>query len=135
MKRTTRVWFTLIIASLILSIPMSAYAGTYVPTSTWNLSTAGQYNLYGKASVSNLFTNYLFTGVSSARISCVNRSTTTSLKVRLMRDDPFVDTSVSTVTIPKNGTTTWTVTALSSTRKYYVKFEAPCDFTGYIRKP
>ena len=114
---------------------MSAYAGTYVPTSTWNLSTAGQYHFYGKASVSNLFTNYLFTGLSSARISCVNRSTTTSLKVRLMRDDAFVDTSVSTVTILKNGTTTWTVTGLSSTRKYYVKFEAPCDFTGDIRKP
>ncbi len=50
-----------------LDIPISTYS-TSLPTKTYNLSTKGRYYFSGKANVQNLYSNYLFTGVSKVKI-------------------------------------------------------------------
>ncbi|MCX8007137.1 MAG: hypothetical protein N3B11_03365 [Coriobacteriia bacterium] len=135
LKRHRRALLTLTCMLVILSLPATAYAGLDVPSSVWNLATQGQYNFSGVAEISDLYSNYLFTGVSSAKIYCQNKRTDKNLTVKLIRDDPVFDTTVSTVYVPKNGSSTWTVTGLSTSNKYYLKFYAPSNFSGYIKKP
>ncbi|MDO9100084.1 MAG: hypothetical protein Q7V53_04980 [Caldisericota bacterium] len=135
MKRSKMVWVALLFSLMVFALPATAHAGLGVPSSVWNLSTQGQYNFSGLAEASTLYSNYKFTGVTSTKISVSNKSTSSNLKVQLVRDDAVFDTAVSTVTIPKNGTSTWTVTGLSSSNRYYLKFYAPSNFSGYIRKP
>lgn len=130
--------FALLVVTL--SAPSTIYAGgisiqsTSLPTSTWNLSTKGIYSFAGKADNQDLYSNYLFTGATKTQIQCTNKRTDKNLKVQLVRDDPYFDTAVSTVNVPKNGSSNWNVTGLSSSSKYYLRFYAPCEFNGYIAK-
>lgn len=107
---------------------------TSLPTSTWNLSTKGSYTFAGEANIQDLYSNYLFTGVTKVSIGCQNKRTDRVLTVKLVRDDPAFDTVVSSVSIPKGGYLAWPVTGLSSPSKYYLRFYAPCYFTGSISK-
>lgn len=42
--------------------------------------------------------------------------------------------TIQTVRIPAKGTTTWTNSDFKSSKKYYLTFGSPSDFSGYIKK-
>lgn len=66
------------------------------------------------------------------KIAVTNRSTTKSVKVKVYKD-ALIDSCESTVTIPANGKTEWTITTKSS-KEYYVKFLKPAEFSWNIKK-
>ena len=132
MKKNKSLLILMVIMLMSISIlPTSVFASVNKPTNIWNLSTKGQYEFYGDANVSELYTNYLLTGASSVKISVTNNDVNT-LKIKLYKNGSLFSTS--SVNIPAHGTTSWTVNGLSSSSNYYIKFYAPCHFEGYIKK-
>lgn len=104
------------------------------PTEVWDLDINGKYTGSGKANSSNLYSNYNFTGVKKFKIQVKNRSSKNNLKVKVLKSiDNWPDQTVSKADIPKKGTTTWNV-SVDKSAKYYIKFEAPCDFSWSIQK-
>lgn len=135
MKRRVRILCVLLM-SMILSLGMlstTAFASISKPTDTWNLASSGAYSFSGTANVSTLYSNYYLTGASSVEISVTNYSSKNNLKVKLYKKSAWFF-SESSVTVPKSGKTTWTVTGLNSNTSYYLQFNAPSDFSGYIKK-
>ncbi|MEK5147960.1 hypothetical protein MKX53_13155 [Psychrobacillus sp. FSL K6-4615] len=106
------------------------------PTSTWNLSTDGRYPISGKSSMATLYSNYLFTGVSSFTINIRNYHNT-SLKVKLKRKDAILDNTLETYIVKPFSSwqddlnVSWSV---NSSSKYYLEFEGPSEFSGSIQK-
>lgn len=105
--------------------------GTGKPSETWNWND-GTYYFHGDAGMSDLYSNYYFTGASRVEIH-VENNRDTSLKVKLLKQQIGVDFAVSEETIPPNQYKTWSV-ELDSDRVYMLKFYAPCLFSGYISK-
>ncbi len=112
-----------------------AHAGTSKPSSTWNWSN-GSYSFHGAADSNNLYTNYKFTGMTKVSITVNNTSGKYDLEVRVKSVEAWwkPDKTVSTAVIPHNGTCTWEISNLDSSKKYYIIFYAPCRFTGSITK-
>ncbi|MBD5090093.1 MAG: hypothetical protein HDT30_15025 [Clostridiales bacterium] len=113
-------------------------AATNKPNSDWSLKTVkkggnGKYEGYGTCNTVDLYSAYYFKGVSKMKISVTNVSSKKSIKVKVYKYGKYWDSCVSTVQVPANGTTTWTIST-SSTDKYYVKFFKPADFTWSIEK-
>jgi len=129
-KNLLKLFGILLICIVSISIPV--YAGVDKPTSTWDLSSKGRYNFSGEAYAVDLYTNYYLTGKSSVTISITNKSTSKSMKAKLFEKSAWF-ISESTVTVPANGTTTWTVSGLDKSAKYYIQFYNPCYFSGYIK--
>jgi|GEM_PF-4052098 len=129
-KNVLKLFSMLFICVVFISTPV--YAGVDKPTSTWDLSTKGKYTFSGEAYAVDLYTNYYLTGKSSVTISITNKSTSKSMKAKLWEKGAWF-ISESSVTVPANGTTTWTVSGLSKSESYYIQFYNPCYFNGYIK--
>lgn len=107
--------------------------GTSKPTSTWNLATKGQYAFSGTINSSgSLYTNYLFTGVSSATISVTNSDHQYSTKFKVMKKGSLWDSSVGSYEVEKGKSATVSVT-LDKSSQYYIQFQGPTSFRGYIK--
>ncbi len=105
---------------------------TELPTSIWNISQKGRYNFGGQADKSTLYSNYLFTGVSKVRIR-VNNNSGKTLTVELKKDKSGLNTVTSYKRIKANSYAVWTVD-IDSSAKYYLRFAAESNFSGYIEK-
>lgn len=101
---------------------------TAIPSNYWDLKTQGTYNFSGYATGSSLYTNYYFKNKTSYTVY-VENSGSTALKVQLK--DRFK--TYGTITVPANGSTTQTISGVSSNAGVYLKFYAPSNFTGYIK--
>ena len=136
MHKASKLLAILFAAVLFLNSIGVAEASTSKPTKVWDW-TKGAYSFEGTASMENLYTNYRFTNMSVATIKVTNTSSKGSVKVKLRAIGPWYlgDKTVSTVTVPKDGTTTWTVRDLDPDKQYYIIFEAPCYFKGNISRP
>lgn len=109
--------------------------GTSKPTVVWNLSTQGMKTFSGGTAYNDLYTNNLYTGVTSVRVvlnATKNHSLDAQLWQRrtgLFQSDLLVETFP---TVQVGYTTTAFVFGLSSSANYYIKFIAPAYFTGSI---
>ena len=113
-------------------------AGTSKPSSTWSLKAKtsggnGKYEGTGTCNTVDLYSNYYFSGVSKMKITVNNKSTKKSMKVKVYEYGSWWDSCVSTVEIPANGKTTWTIST-DSKEKYYLKFFKPAQFSWSIKK-
>ena len=103
-----------------------------IPSSVHNLNTAGQYDFHGEAYAQDLYTNYLFTGVSKVKIHVKNNHSK-RLKVQLKEKKAGINPVVSTQYVEANNSATYTV-SVNSSKKYYIRFVHECVFEGYIKK-
>lgn len=106
--------------------------GTSKPTSTWDLSKDGRYSFSGYLnSVRSLYTNYLLTGKSSVKIYVNNLDHQYSVKFKVMRKDLIFDNQIGSYSVAAGSSGVVTV-SLDSSSNYYIEFQGPCDFSGYI---
>lgn len=112
---------------------MNGGASTYglsKPTAIWNLGVSGYYTFSGWNSSDPLYSNYKFTGVSKVRISVTNNHSS-SVTVKLLKEQPGIDFSVSTETIKAGQNKLWTAN-MDSSRYYILRFSSPSNFEGFI---
>ena len=152
MKKIVSLLITVLMTMLCFSIPVYAEGdadnaptttgiitdrSNSIPTAIYNLSTSGQYNFSGEAyGTADLYTEYLFTGVSSIGVSVNNRGANHTITVTLYRRhnvggsfqySTFVDS------FPVSpGHSNCINKSVSSSGYYYVAFSAPCIFDGYV---
>ena len=104
------------------------------PTRVWNLGTSGMYSFSGNAQKTDLFTNYLFTGVNNFAIRVTN-NISTDVTVTLYKYDEdalFKSEKVKSFVVKGNVSNSATVIGIDSQSTYYLKFSAPCDISGTI---
>ncbi|MFP3511007.1 hypothetical protein SB775_15350 [Peribacillus sp. SIMBA_075] len=103
--------------------------GTSTPSSSHNLVKSGRMTFSGSAQGSNLYTNKYFTGKSQVKVSVKNNhSSKLTLKM-------YKNTSIFTVwsyTLSSGSTLTAFPSDLDKNGLYYIKFEAPSNFSGYV---
>lgn len=127
---------------MIFTLPLSASAitdteeavGTYglsKPTKVWNFSNEIYY-FSGVAATSDLYSEYSFTNANKFEISVYNHHSE-ELTVKLLKRQSGVDWSVSTKEMEGHGYMIWTV-SVDSSSEYILKFYAPSDFSGSIKK-
>lgn len=126
-----KVSMMLLTLTLFLSLTTTAFAGLSEPKKTWDLKEKGKYTFEGNASISDLYSNYLFTGATRVEIK-VNNKGDEELTVKLFEKDAwfFCETSAD---VPEDGSTVWKYKDLDEDEKYYLQFYAPCKFDGYIK--
>lgn len=111
--------------------------GTSKPSSTWNLSTAGQYEFSGGTAYNDLYTNYLFTGATDIKVK-LHATKYKSLNAELWKRNTGLfqsDQKVYTFgTLSVGQSAETTIFGLNSGSKYYIKFIAPAYFTGWIQQ-
>lgn len=112
--------------------PLDLTRGLGEPRETWNLATKGRYNFSGKAVGSDLYTDYLFTGVDYVRIWVTNHSNKKLLVKVFEKGTLWGFNYVSSVECEPNNNTVWRISSLSKSKKYYIQFYAPSEFSGYI---
>lgn len=111
--------------------------GTSVPSSTWNLSTNGQYNMSGESTNTILYSNYLFKGATTMNI-WVTYAKWYDVNIKLMKkrtllsDVEVLSFTHTTEAEYPNKATQFIVTGLDSSSKYYLKISAPVYFEGYV---
>ncbi|WP_301109404.1 hypothetical protein [Sporosarcina sp.] len=106
--------------------------GTSKPTSIWNLSTKGRYPFRGSSNSSTLYTDYLLTGKSSAKIIVNNTDHQYSLKFKVKRKDLLLDSTIGgPYEIPLGKSISVTL-SLNKSSNYYIEFTGPNNFNGYI---
>lgn len=66
------------------------------------------------------------------KITVTNKSKKKNIKVKIYKDK-LLDSCVSTVTIPQNGKTIWTISTNSS-KKYFLRFFKPAEFSWSIKE-
>lgn len=121
-----------IVMCMLFCNTTNAYAGLSEPTTKKSLAI-DSYEGYGYANNSPLYSNYTFTGVSKMRLTVENNSSKNNLVVKVYQCGFLWDSCVSTVTVPKNGETKWTIST-EKAEDYYVRFEAPSNFNWKIEK-
>jgi|GEM_PF-3050963 len=98
------------------------------PDTAWDLST-GDYSFSGSASNSDLYTNYYFTGYTKYQVQIKNYSNTTlTAKVKT-----FWSTKEE-LTVAPGYTVNAECSGFQIDDKAYILFQAPSDFSGWIRK-
>jgi hypothetical protein len=105
---------------------------TSEPKTEWNLSTKGKYSFSGSAKNNGLYTNYYFTGVDKVKIYVKNNGSSNFIVDFCKKN--LLNTTVDERTVYKNGYTTYTISSLSKSKKYFLYFVPPCSFEGYIVK-
>lgn len=103
-----------------------------MPTETIDLSKQ-EYEFHGLAQRENLYSNYYFTGVSKVVIYVTNNHSNKTLNVYFKQERWGANTTVCKRSISAKNFEKWSVDVDSNT-KYYLRFDAPCDFEGYIIK-
>ncbi|KYG90733.1 hypothetical protein A0U40_07100 [[Bacillus] sp. KCTC 13219] len=115
---------------LVLTDKVTTY-GTDRPLSKWDLSTNGKYNFSGGASNSTLYTDYYFTGKNQVTLVIKNNSFSNFLDVGLA-EVSLLGGTVWGAQIGLGKTLTITI-PVDSSKKYYLAFGAPSNFTGSIQ--
>lgn len=105
---------------------------TSTPTERWNLANKGQYDFSGSAGHSTLFSNYLFTGKNKVTIYVENNHPTATLTVKLRDLKSWFNFSVWSENV-KPGKSVEKSVDVDSSKDYFLQFEAPSRFSGYIR--
>jgi len=101
------------------------------PTTSHNLKN-GQMNFSGSSVRSPLYTNKYFTGKSNPTIYVKNHHASASLKIRIYKKNGL--TAVYSYTLkPGHSLTAVPQKVNSSSALYYIKFDAPNNFSGYVR--
>ena len=100
------------------------------PSTIWDW-TNGSYSFSGAADYHVLYTNYLFTGASTAMISVTNDSSLHSCTASVYSVGTLYDTCISSRTIGVGRSQTWSIGIFPS-KEYYIAFGAPCKFHGSI---
>ncbi len=122
-----------IVLLMVLTInlfPVNSSATVNKPSSTWNLSTKGTYSGGGDAKNTALYSNYNFTGASKMRVKVVNKGDS-KITVNVYRTDDWVSYYRKTV---DSKTTMYFDMNITSSKKYYLKFSAPCKFDCTVSK-
>ncbi len=109
--------------------PTKAEAQVDKPDGSWNISKSA-YSGYGNAEVTDLYSNYYFTGVSKMKFS-VSNTGSKNITVNIYRKDKIV--SYYRIKIMPGSTATWTM-ATNSSKLYLMKFNAPCHFKYTVSK-
>lgn len=103
---------------------------------THNVKKSGKYTFAGKAEISKLYTNHFFTGKSSYEYRIENTGTE-YLKVKLYaapsEDKAWRDYLVTTVSVRGGIARGGFFDGLDPNMKYFIVFEAPSDFSGYVK--
>lgn len=106
--------------------------GQTKPTKVWDWSK-GSYSFNGIAGMSDLYSNYRFSNANRVEIYAENAHSSHVLTIKLLKVQTGIDFSVSTVKIQPGEYKTWSV-SLNSGSQYILKFYAPSEFSGYIKK-
>lgn len=123
---------------LLLSFEITsnnALAGTGVPTSEQDISNSS-YSGSGECNTVDLYSNKLFTGVGKLKISVTNKGKNKFTVKVYRRDDAHwysIDNKIHTMTVPKSGNASVTLSVAKSAR-YYVKFEPKAKFSYKVKK-
>ena len=110
LEKTKKIFKLLILMILMSSLSFnSVYAGIGKPSAddTWDLKSK-KYTGYGIADNSTLYSNYYFYNANKIKISVTNNKSNKNLKVTVYKKGKLFN--VSSVTVPKNGYTEWTIT-------------------------
>lgn len=90
----------------------------------------------GSSAVSALYSEQNTRGLNSATIEITNKKnnamTAQLYKQEKTSSGEIKHTAVATFNSPKNSTMGWSVSNLNSNTNYYMKFNAPSDFVGFI---
>lgn len=127
---------------MVFALPISSHAitgtsegivtyGQSKPSKAWNWSD-GAYQFSGHGNMSDLYSNYYFTGAKKFEITVRNYHSE-KLTVKLLKRQTGVDWSASTKKIDGGKNMTWSV-SVDSSSEYILKFYAPSNFTGSIKK-
>lgn len=92
---------------------------------------SGPMSFEGVASGSKLYTNNNFTGQVNVYYNITNNHDN-SLKVRVYNQHPLKPFAVETITVPGNTTKSGLIQGLDPNDLYYITFDAPSDFSGYV---
>ncbi len=123
----------LLMMALVVELnPVQISATVSKPSIDWNLNPSknGRYSGSGSAQVSNLYSNYNFTKVAKMRYEVVNTGDN-DITVNIYRTDAYV--SYYRIKVEAHSTAIWTMNT-NSTKKYYVRFSAPCKFKYTVTK-
>jgi len=123
---------------LSYEIPTSPYSNQISP---YSVSMPNKSNVYtnnssqtvsGTASISTLYTNKCFKGVTSIGFLISNYRKDKDLSLNLRQYNTIGNSSVSTKSIPRNGVGASSFTGLSTDKYYFIGFSAPSDFSGTV---
>lgn len=91
--------------------------------------TKGRMDFAGVASVSKLYTNSFFTGKSTVNYRITNYI---DHKLTVKVYTQYGIFATETITVSPKSTLTGTISGLNSSTLYYMTFNAPSDFSGYV---
>ena len=103
----------------------------FPPSSTVNISDGSMMNFSGTAQISDLYLNNMFTGASKVEFYFHNYSDKT-LTINLKKRG-VLDSTVDTFTCRPNNECWIFDQFLNSSEKYYLVFNAPCEFDGWLQ--
>jgi hypothetical protein len=105
------------------------------PSAVWNIANKGQYNFSGYTFDSSyLYTNYIFTGKSSYRISITNLLTSDSTTAKFMGSWQLK--TYRTVSVIAGVTAIFSLNSnhgISSSTQWMIRFTAPVKAEGYVK--
>lgn len=102
--------------------------GTSRPTNSHNLNN-GKMEFSGGAANQDLYTNKFFYGKSNPKIVI----TATKWYNTTARVYTQSNQLVTTITVPVGNTKETTLLNVNTTTRFYIRFSAPCYFTGYVQ--
>ena len=106
--------------------------GLKKPTEVWNLAKKGTYKLEGYADNNALYSEYLFTGVTSIKVTLTETGKYYPVTAELYRKDWIFDNKIGDLTAAKDSTKSRTFTGLDKSKNYYLRIPAPCQFKGTV---
>lgn len=116
-------------ASELIDPPLSPMDNNY-PTSSWNLIDNGRYDFSGSANGSaSIYTLYYFTGASNVHLYVCN-DYSSSLHV-YVKNQNFPHNTIDSFYV-SSGTGVNRQLSVSSNTKFYLQFDAPNSFHGYV---
>lgn len=102
---------------------------TYKPTNIYDFTYNNKYNFSGEAYRQDLYTNYLFTGKTMYSVVVTNRNPNNLLHVAAYKKQSLFDEKLQEIDITTSGSF---VFYADKSDKVYLRFTAPCDFSGNI---
>jgi len=100
---------------------------TSIPIKSWNISSKGQYNYSGSTFSKVLYTNYNFKGKTHYIVACRNRG-----DKNLKLSCKTLSSSLKSITVKPGYYYLFHVYTQKTTTSWYIRFEVPADFSGYV---
>lgn len=97
------------------------------PDEIWNVATQGRCSFSGEAGVSNLYSEYIFTGKTQYTYSITNWHDD-ELTIKVKKDN-LLGSTIGTIKVPGNTKEVYTITTSDD---FYIMYYAPIDASGYI---